>query len=182
MSVGKISIRYARAFFEAAQDSKKLKQTRDDIALFITLDGEVPEFRDLLESPVLSAIQKKEIFSSLFGGKVEDLSMKFLDLLTENKREVYLPSICRVIMDMYKEMEGIKSAVVTTAVPMDDKTIEDIRKNLEDFYKSKIELETIIKPELIGGFVWRVEEQQMDTIVGSQLRKIRKGLDQSVVS
>lgn len=182
MSVGKIAVRYAKALFEAAKDEGKLEKTRDDLGVFLTLDREVPEFRDLLESPVLSKKQKNDIFSGLFSGKAEEISMRFLTLLTENKREVYLPSVCRVFMDMYKKMEGVKSAVVTTAGKIDQGTVEAVRKSLEDYYKCKIEIETNIKPELIGGFVLRIEDQQLDTSVASQLRKIRKGLDQSVIS
>lgn len=182
MSVGKIAIRYAKALFEAAQEGNKLETVRNDLMGFLDLDQSLPEFRDLLESPVLSAAQKKEILSILFAEKVEDLSMRFVVLLTENKREVYLPSVCRVFMDMYKAMQGVKSAVVTTAGQLETGTVEAVRKSLEDYYKCKIELETSIKPELIGGFVLRVEDQQLDTSVASQLRKIRQGLDHIVIS
>jgi F-type H+-transporting ATPase subunit delta len=182
MSVGKIAVRYARALFEASMDMNKLARIRDDMLVILSLDRKIPEFRDLLESPVMSAAQKKEVFSLIFKNELDDLSLNFIFLLTDNKREVYIASVSRVFLDMYKQKEGIKSAVVTTAGKLEDSTAKSIKKTLEEYYKCNIELEAQINPEIIGGFVLRVEDQQLDASVVSQLREIKKGLLQSVKS
>ncbi len=72
--------------------------------------------------------------------------------------------------------------MVTTAGVLHESTSGRMKDNLEDYYKCKIELESKTKPEIIGGFVLRVDDQQLDASVATQLRKIKKGLDHSVVS
>lgn len=182
MSEGKIAVRYAKALFEAASDNGALEKVRGDIEALQVLDNEVPEFRDLLESPVLSTDQKHEIFTIFLKGKVEALSLKFVLLITENKREAFLPSVCRVFNSLYKKDQGIKAAMITTAGALHEPTAIRMKASLEEHYKCNIELETKTKAEIIGGFVLRVDDQQLDASVATQLRKIRKSLDHSVVS
>ena len=182
MSDGKIAVRYAKALFEAAADQGILDRVRDDMAELLVIDKEVPSFRDLLESPVMNVDQKKKVFSLLFKGKFDDLSHRFILMTAENKREVFIPSMARVFNDYYKQHKGIKEARVSAAVVINKETALKFRKALEDFYKCSIELETAIKPELIGGFVLRVEDRQLDASVSSQLNKIKKELGQAVIS
>ena len=182
MSEGKIAVRYAKALFETASEKGALEKVRVDLEALQVLDQEVPEFRDLLGSPVLNTEQKHDIFSILLKGKVEELSLKFVFLITENKREAFIPSVCRVFNSLYKKEMGIKIAMVTTAGTLHESTSGRMKENLEDYYKCTIELKAKTKPEIIGGFVLRVDDEQLDTSVATQLRKIKKGLDQSVVS
>ena len=148
----------------------------------LSLNKDLPEFRDLLTSPVLNASHKRDIFTVLFKDKLEDLSLKFVLLMSDNKREAFLPSVCRVFIDMFKQKKGIKSATITTASGLNEATAERMKKSLEDFFKTTVELETQKKPELIGGYVLRLDDRQLDASVVTQLRKIKKGLEQSVIS
>ncbi len=175
-------MRYAKALFESALEHGIMDKVQDDLKVLLSLDKQLPEFRDLLESPIINAGQKQKIFSSLFLGKVDDLTFRFIILLAQNKREAFLASVCRVFQDLYKKKKGIMAARVSTAGVLQDATAERMKKSLEGYFKSQIELETEMKPELIGGFVLRVEDQQLDASVASQLKKIRKELGQSVIS
>ena len=148
MSEGKIAVRYAKALFMTANEKGVLEKVRVDIEALQVLDQEVPEFRDLLGSPVLNTEQKHDIFSILLKGKVEELSLKFVFLITENKREAFIPSVCRVFNSFYKEEMGIKTAMVTTASDLHESNSGRIKDNLEDYYKCKIELESKTKSEI----------------------------------
>jgi len=175
-------VRYARALFEASVDQGKLENIQEDLNALLLLEQQVPEFKDLLDSPVLNASQKQGILKNLFENKVDSLTYRFLMLISENKREAFLPSVCRVFKDLYKQEKGIMAALVTTAGVLQKKTAERVKLTLEEFYKSHIELQTEMNSDLIGGFILRVEDQQLDASVASQLRKIKKGMDQSVIS
>ncbi len=182
MNEGKIAVRYAKALFEAATDQGILEKVREDVDSLQLLDNKVPGFRDLLESPVLNTEQKNKVFSILFEQKLEDLSYKFVLLMSKNKRESFIPSACRVFYDLYKEKKGIKAAMLTTAGVMNESTAHRMKESLEAHYKCIIELETKTKAEIIGGFVLRVDDQQLDASVSAQLKKIRKGLEDSIIS
>jgi F-type H+-transporting ATPase subunit delta len=182
MAEGKIAVRYARALFQAATDMGILDKVREDLSGILLIDSELPEFRDLIQSPVMNVSRKKGVFKSIFEKKVNDLSLRFILLLADNKREAYLPAVCRVYIDLYKKEKGIRSATVTTAGEIQEETAAKIKSSLEEYYKCSIELGTRVKPELIGGFVLRIEDEQIDASVANQLNRIRKGLDKSVIS
>jgi len=182
MNDSKISVRYARALFEAAQEMGILEAIHADLMHLEFLQQEVPEFRDLILNPIMKQSRKAEHLTTLFKSNLNDLTYKFLILLTENKREVFLSSVWRVFNDFYKKEKGILAAKVTTAVLMNEELALRMKKSFEKYFKSTIELESIINPEIIGGFVLRVEDLQLDSSVASQLRKIRKGFDRSVIS
>ena len=182
MNEGKIAVRYAKALFEAASDQGILEAVREDVDALQLLDNKVPGFRDLLESPVLNTEQKNKIFSILFEHKLEKLSYKFVLLMSKNKRESFIPSACRVFYDLYKDKKGIKAAKLTTAGLMHESMVLRMKESLESHYKCIIELETKTKADIIGGFILRVDDQQLDASVSSQLKKIKKGLESSIIS
>lgn len=182
MNESKIAVRYARALYGASLELDKLDNIQSDLNTLLKLVEQVTEFSDLLESPILNVSKKQELFKLLFKGKVEDLTYKFLFLLSENKREVFLPSVCRVFEGLYKKKMGIMAARVITAGGLDKISTDRVKKTLKDYFKSNIELQTDISSGLIGGFVLRVEDQQLDSSVSTQLKKIRKQLDQSVIT
>ena len=93
MDESKISVRYARALFEAAQDMDILEAIHADLLHLEFLQQEVPELRDLILNPIMRLSKKTEHLTSLFKSNLNDLTFKFLILLTENKREVFLSSV-----------------------------------------------------------------------------------------
>jgi F-type H+-transporting ATPase subunit delta len=119
---------------------------------------------------------KIKVLKSIFEGKVNPLSLNFLVLITENRREKYIPGIFRNLEELYRKEEGIVTAILSTAKPLAGAIIEQIRKSLEGEFGVKVELSQMINKELIGGFVLRVDDTQYDASVSNQLKKIKEKL------
>ncbi len=181
MDQSKISVRYAKAFISLAKEKDVLETLKKDIDIIFHLCTDSSDFRLLLESPVIKTSQKIKLFDSIFKGKIGETSLNFVKLIAENKREVHLPGICRNFIQMYKQDQGVKTAVLTSAVALDSQIINKIKSQLEVEYKAKVELSEEINPELIGGFVLRVDDQQMDASLASQLRKVKAKLLESQI-
>jgi len=113
---------------------------------------------------------------SLFEGKVGDLSLDFIRLVTGNNREDYLAAICRHFFKLYKEEKGIKMASIETATPLTKKIRQEMVAIITGAFKAEIELQEEVKKELIGGFVLRVEDKQLDSSVKGKLVRIKKEL------
>lgn len=179
MDQSKINVRYARAFFMLAKEKGLTSELRNDAALVASVCVESSDFGFLLESPVVKTSQKMKVFKSVFSGKVNELTLNFLLLIAENKREKYIPGIFRVLEDMYRREEGVKTAVLTSAQAMTDEMAEQIRKILEKELEARIELSRKVDESLIGGFVLRVDDKQFDASVSTQLKKIKEQLLQT---
>lgn len=175
MNQSKIAVRYAKAFFQVAQEKNILEELRKDVDLIASL-GTEKEFGLLLESPVIRISQKKVAFQNIFKGKVNALTLQFLDMIADNKREVYILDICRNFNGRFMELKGIKPAKVTTASPLDKEQKEKISQTIAELFNTQVELTTEENSELIGGFVLRVGDQQIDASVSSKLRRLERDL------
>lgn len=175
MNQSKISVRYAKAFFMAANEAGILKKVMEDFDFFMRVHKE-GRFREMLESPVVKPSDKKKVVNELFSDRISRLSLDFFKLLLANKRETYIPDIARNFKTMYTRSMGIRNAELTVSEKVDKEFIEKFKEILKKTYKSEIELEEKIKPEIIGGFILKVDDEQFDASILSSLANIRKKL------
>jgi ATP synthase, F1 delta subunit len=176
MDQSKINVRYAKAFFGLAKDKGLTVELRKDANLISEVCETSEDFRLLIESPIVKTSQKTEAIKSIFTGRVHQLSLNFLVLITTNKRESFIPGIFRNLEDFYRAEEGIKSAVLTSATPVSEPMFQEIRKTLEAQFNAKVELSQKVDQTLIGGFVLRVDDKQYDASLSTKLKKIREQL------
>jgi len=179
MEQSKINVRYAKAFFTLAKEKGLTVELRKDAALISSVCATSSDFNILLESPVIKVSNKVKAIRSIFEGKVNDLSLNFLVLITENKREKYMPGIFRNLEDLYRQEEGIKTAVFTSAQVLDPTIILQINQMLEKEFNTKVELSQKVDANLIGGFVLRIDDNQYDASIATQLKKIKEQLLQT---
>ncbi len=179
MDQSKINVRYAKAFFSLAKEKGLTLKLREDASLISSVCDSISDFIILIDSPIVSTSGKIKAIKSIFEGKINPLSLNFLVLITENHREKYIPGIFRNLEELYRKQEGIKSAILTTAKPLDGAIVEQIRKSLETEFEAKVELSQRIDEELIGGFILRVDDNQYDASILAQLKKVKEKLLQT---
>jgi len=176
MNEGLITVRYAKAFYELAAEEKVLDTVRQDMNSILSLAREVEDFRFFLDSPLIKSDEKKKIFTKLFKDSVQEVTLRLLSLLVEHKRENYLEGICRNFLSHYKAEMGIKEASITTAFEIPEEIKEHIHAFVTKYFNAKIELNQRVAPSIIRGFVLRVEDQQINASIASQLNKIKREL------
>lgn len=176
MDQSKINVRYAKAFFSLAKEKGLMAELQQDVTTVGAVCASSADFNRLIDSPVISTSAKVKVIKTIFQDKVISLTLNFLALITQNRREKHIPDIFRDLGDMYRQSLGISSAVLTTAKKLDDSLVEKIRKEVETISGNKVELSQQIDPKMIGGFVLRVDDQQYDASVATQLKKIKETL------
>lgn len=179
MDQSKINVRYAKAFFTLAKEKGLTSEFRKDAGLISNVCATSNDFNLLLESPIIKTSQKIKAIKSIFTGHVNNLSVNFLVLIAENNREKNIPGIFRNLEDLYRTEEGVKTAVFTSAQPLNDAILLQVKQILETEFNAKVELSQKVNTELIGGFVLRVEDKQYDASISTQLRKIKEQLLQT---
>lgn len=178
MSTGQIAVRYAKALFLSAREQKLLDPVRADMESLLAATTGIPALRQLLESPVLDSGKKTATLLEIFKSTMTGLSLDFIRLVTEKKREEYLPAMARYFIRVYKEEKGIMVATISSAVSIDSESSRQIREMIKKAFKAEIELQQVVKEELIGGFVLRVEDKQLDASVKGKLARIKKELQE----
>lgn len=179
MNESKISVRYAKSIYEFAVEKNQLEAVKNDIELLSQSIEQVEDFDILIESPLLKESDKKKAFKAIFEKNISQATLSFIELVITNKREIYLKDIFRNFMDIYRKKQGIKKAVLTSAIELDKRITEKLQSLLTDNLKSKIEMTQEIDQDIIGGFILRIEDQQIDSSVVKQLKLIKQSLQES---
>lgn len=175
MNDSKISVRYSKALFETAVEKNILDKVNQDM-LFISEICKLPEMKDLLSSPIIFPSKKIEILHKMLDGNVEKITMSMIDLSVGNGRESFIPAIARVFVHETMKYKGITKSLLTTAVKVDPGVKKQITDMIGELFKTKVEMEETIDPDIIGGFILRVDDSFIDASLKNKLRKINKEL------
>lgn len=171
-----VADRYARSLMDLAREKGKVEEVRKDMQAVLDVEKESREFTLLLKSPVIKTDKKIQVFEAVFGGRVSDLSIAFMRLITSKHRENILVEIAKAFNEQYKKDKNIFTAVVTTARGLDDKTRSRMLELVKSELKGEVELVEKVDPETIGGFVLKIGDKQIDRTVARQLANLKKDL------
>lgn len=175
-----ISVRYAKALFQSAEDHEQLDPVYRDMGLLSEVCRQ-ESFQYMITLPSLKVSEKCKLVDKIFKDHFSRLSLSMIDLVIKNKREAYLPGIARNFGDLYRKSKGIRTASLVTATPIDETSLQKIRELIKSVYDSEVELSSMVKEEMIGGFVLTIEDLQYDASVASSLKKMKKQLLQTSI-
>ena len=171
--------RYAKSLLELAKEQNTLELCKTDMVSVVSLCQNSRELVLLLKSPVVKTDKKLAIIAELFVG-CSPLVLSFIKLITKKKREALLFDIAQGFLDLYKIDQGIESATLTTAVPLD----EDTRQQVLDFIKkqgvSQVDLTEQLDESLIGGAILRLGDKQLDASVARQIKDLKQSFNKNL--
>ncbi len=172
MLVSKAARRYAIALLELAEEQNSVEQTLDDISLIRnTIDGS-RELYLFLKSPIVKPDKKAATLDELFGEKVDELTRKFVKLITRKKRADILDEIVEAFVEEYNKFAGIIEVEAFVAQPLDDEQIAELRKVLEKTTGKKVELKVTEQPDLKGGIAVKIDDTVIDGSVKHKLEQL----------
>jgi F-type H+-transporting ATPase subunit delta len=164
---------YSRALFDVAQEHDILDDVHDQLGQFA---DELDKNRDMqvfFFSPYFSSQEKKEGIGKMIEGADEHF-VRFLELLAERHRMPAIFRIRRDFDDLYAEERKLLPVTVTSAVELDEGTVKEIGKKIEENTGRKVELTAKVDPYVIGGLVMRVGNIVMDGSIRARLERLRK--------
>jgi F-type H+-transporting ATPase subunit delta len=178
MSNYRIAVRYSKSLLELAIEYDKLEKIKSDMDMFNSLCQTSRPFLNFIKNPIINSYKKLGIFHKLFENRIDDLTFKFIDIITRKGREVILPEIGQQFLEEYRNFKNIKIVDVITPIPLDRDLKEDFIKLTNQMIGGdiKVELNEHVDEDLIGGFVLRIGDRQIDDSVSSKLRDLKKKL------
>ena len=174
MNESKISVRYAKALFQLGREKELLDTIVSDMKLVNELCNTVKDFWLMVESPIVKTSQKRQAVKSILADKLDAISLNFLDMVFVNHREIFIKDMVRNFLDLCRKERGVVSAKLTTASQIDKEGKANLSDMLKKAFDSKIELEEVLDKDIIGGFVLRVDDQELDASVSNQLSQIKR--------
>ncbi|MGE5420807.1 MAG: ATP synthase F1 subunit delta [Chloroflexota bacterium] len=181
MNDSKISVRYSKALFQTALEKNIVDKVMTDMSFILEVCKQ-PGTNEFLTSPIIPPSKKAAIFIKLLKGNVQEVTLSLVGLLVKNGRESFLASIARAFIHETQLHRGITEAVLTTAVPVDEKVKKEVSALVAKTFSTKVELKEVVDPDIIGGFILRVEDNYLDASIKNKLRKVKKELLGSIKS
>jgi F-type H+-transporting ATPase subunit delta len=177
MTESKVARRYAKSLLGLATEKNITEKVFSDMQLISSACHQSHDLALLMKNPIINTDKKEAVIKEIFSGKVDNVTLSFMDLMTKKGREGYLMEIAQEYINIYKESIGIKVAYVTTATPMDAATREQVLEIVKQMKGNKIELVESVNKNIIGGFVLRIGDEQFDATVVKKLRQLKNEFD-----
>ncbi len=168
--------RYAAALYTAASAAGIVDRVADDLHLVASALHEHPRLRDALIQRVTPDRAKRAVVQRLFGERVDPLTLHFLMLLIEKRRERIALSAEAAFRKIADERAGVVRARVISAVPLSDDEMEKARGLLGRRTGRQVVIEPQVDPGILGGLVVRIGDRLLDGSVKTEIRRLRDAL------
>ena len=165
---------YAAALFEVAEENGLTEQVYQDILLIHDVIRQNPEFRKVLDSPVIPPDKKRNVFLGVFRDKIQTLSLDFILLVTRKGREDMISAISDAFLALYRDHNHIHEVTVRTAAPLNAANRNKVIRVMESLLKGTIDLKEEIDPELVGGYQLLFEDLMYDESLSRHIRTLKK--------
>ena len=167
---------YARALYEAAIEQNVLASITGDIEQLRELIEQSEEFRQFIDTPLLSPQFKSDTFQELFADSLSPLTVNFFKLLALKQRERHLVAIMDAFSAIADAAAGRVVAQVTTAVPITEDQEQHFIRQLSSLSGKQVRLETETNEQLKGGFIVQLGDTVFDASVTTQLQRLKEQL------
>lgn len=168
---------YARSLFEVGREHGKLDVLREQLGQFA---GALERNRDLAVfffSPYFSTAEKQQGLGRMLDGADEHL-LRFLELLIENHRMPVIYRIAREYERLWEQENRLLPVVLTSAVALDEQTTTNLASQIGERTGRRVELETRVEPDIIGGIVVQVGNSILDASIRNRLEQLRRQVAQ----
>ena len=173
MSDYRVASRYAKSLIELAEEKSIVEDVLADMRLFAQVHDDNRGFALLLKNPIINHAKKLSVLEAVFGSKVNALTLDFFKIITRKNREEVLYAIAKAFIAQYNVIKGIETAVVTTTIALDDDLRKAFTEVITKVVGKEITLVEKINKDVIGGFVIKVGDKQIDDSLLSKLKSLQ---------
>ena len=172
-----IAAPYAEALMSIAQRQDTVDAIGEDIRNLRQMLVESSELSQFLTNPIASAEAKRGVLSQLTREGFNDSTKKFLMLLVDRGRVLFLGAVCEQYLARLRELKGIALAEVTSASELSEDNVNAIREKVKSFSDANdVEVSVSVDPDLVGGVIVKVGSQVGDASLRGQLRRLALSL------
>ena len=168
------SKRYAQAVFEIAKEQNKLEEWQDDLNKVAGLMREA-EIVSFMENPKVPFEDKAKLVREALRN-MNPLTINLTCLLILKGRVGNAEQIASEYARILDDYRGVKHAVIVTAIHIDDSTKKMLSQRLETMVGKKISVGLQVDPNVLGGFVAKIEDKLFDFSIRNKLNLLKKDL------
>lgn len=173
MLTSKVAKRYAQGLLDFTQESGNTEAVFAEMKDVVKIMSESKELNQFLNTPFIDARKKEAVALEIFKS-FSPVAQNIIRLVIKQGRESQLKNIAQEFINKVEDIKGTQRITLVTATKLSEQNIQKIIADSKMVNVSNYDLETIIKPEILGGYILRVGDQQIDASVKSKLNHIKK--------
>ncbi|MGB3723846.1 MAG: F0F1 ATP synthase subunit delta [Pacificimonas sp.] len=169
--------RYASALFDLAKAEKAEAAVEGSLAKLKEALDESADLRTLISSPLIDRDQAgKSMMAVAQKMKLDALTLKFLGVLSQNRRLGALPLIVRNYQQLAANARGEITADVTSAHELSDDQKGAVKTVLRANFHRDVALNTRVDPSILGGLIVQVGSRLIDSSLKTKLDNIGRAM------
>ncbi|WP_294238206.1 ATP synthase F1 subunit delta [Chryseobacterium endophyticum] len=174
MLTSKVAKRYAQGLLDFTNESGQTATVFSEMKEVVKLMKESADLNKFFLTPYIDSKKKVEVAGQIFKG-LSQSSQNLITLVIRHGRESQLKNIAQEFINKVEDINGVQRVTLTTATQLSKENLEQILKtsNLVNL-KTSFDLQVNVKPEILGGYILRVGDQQIDASVKSKLNQVKK--------
>jgi F-type H+-transporting ATPase subunit delta len=174
MAVATVAARYAKSLLDLAKEQGIAETMYTDMKFVKQTLAKNRQLAVVLKNPIVRAEKKNAVMKAVFASRLNPLAMSFFQIIANKNREAIIDAIADQFVIQYEVLKRVERATIITTMPLTDALREQFRAIVMKYTTGKtVEFEEKIDPNLIGGYILRVGDQQIDSSIRSQLNDIR---------
>ncbi len=176
MNEGIVASRYAKALLKFTGETGNGDKVYSQAGILALRMSEIPQFRDYVENREEIILEKKiRLLETALGEPVCMEISRFVALVAQQGRMEYFHRMLCSFISQYREANGIKVGRIITACPADG-----LRERMESLFHERtgaeVHFEMKVNPEILGGFIFELDDWRLDGSVEDHFRRIRRQL------
>lgn len=177
MIKGSLARRYARALMSLGQEQGVAERLGDELSRFARLAQEDPDLKLMLKTPVFPRDLREKVIAGI-GQTLgfHETMARFLKLLNQKGRLLYLDGISQAFQELSDEAAGRTRASVTAAAPLTPAAEDRLKSVLAALTGKEVIMSVDVDDDIIGGVVTRIEGKLLDGSLRTQLKAVEEKL------
>lgn len=173
MRLSRAASRYAKAILSLAVEKNEAAAVNEDMKNVMVTISKSKDLQNFLTSPLINATKRKAGLKEVFKGS-NALTQGLFDLLVENNRSEILQDVAMSYVVLFEEMNKREIATVTTAVEITPELEKKVLAKAKELAGKEITLQKKIDPSIIGGFVLRVGDKEINASVQNKFGELKR--------
>ncbi|WP_267402907.1 ATP synthase F1 subunit delta [Chryseobacterium sp. MYb264] len=174
MLTSKVAKRYAQGLLDFTNESGQTATVFSEMKDVVKIMNESKDLNRFFLTPYIDSKKKVEVANEIFKG-LSVSSQNLITLVIKQGRENQLKNIAQEFINKVEDINGVKRITLTTATELTKENIEQILKSTSLVKAdANFDLTVNVNPSILGGYILRVGDQQVDASVKAKLNQVKK--------
>ena len=174
MLTSKVAKRYAQGLLDFTKEAGLTDSVFSEMGDVLKTIEKSKELQNFFASPIIDHKKKSSVATEIFKN-FSPVTQNIIQLVIKQGRESQLQNIAQEYINKVDQINGVQKITLTSATQLSSENISNILSstNLVN-HDSKFDVQSIINPDVLGGYILRVGDQQVDASVKAKLNKLKK--------